>query len=262
VLGLLLSLPAAFCDDVKVVILPSIAGKGGPSLSELYDLAKRELAERACVSVREDEAVLERCGADAECIGRAITDVGADVGLTVALVRAADEWLTSVRWVRPGTSENVVETDTSPGPGLVSSALAAQIVAVLDRARVQRGAWLDIDVRPREAHVELVRGGESLPIASGRSLLPPGTYEVVAEAPGHAARREQIELEAGGHASLTLELDEDLRIVERWWFWTLIGAAAAGAAAGVAIGLAADRGPPCLCVASSVGACADPCREH
>jgi len=108
-------------------------------------------------------------------------------------------------------------------------------------------AELTIHVTGNAEDVEVLRDGERVPPAIYDIAVPanPGHTLVTAERDGEAVARQELEIEPGGHAEVTLDLavvpsaretaeranqpdehspepleEESGSIIQKWWFWT------------------------------------------
>ena len=95
------------------------------------------------------------------------------------------------------------------------------------------GACLDRLQRHREAVEAFERYLTEQPEASNRSEVESRVRELRAAAEREREREEALEREAERRAALQAELDArnaPRPLIQRWWFWTIIGAVVIGAA--------------------------------
>lgn len=143
-------------------------------------------------------------------------------------------------------------------PGRHVLRLTGQGLRPLEVVReVAPGASVAVDLRPEPVDVEtrlavlasvrnaeVVLDGMLMGTDGYSARINPGRHEVVVRARGHLPYSTTLDIEPGAAVRVRADLRRDVPITERWWFWTAVSVAAAGAIAGVAIAAASGTADP------------------
>jgi head-tail adaptor len=110
----------------------------------------------------------------------------------------------------------------------------------------------EVRIRVETPGVEVVLDDSRLSTEEMSSLrVRAGRHSLRVTAPRYIEETRQIDVASGGLTVVNISLQpdpafrEEVPLVRRWWFWTVIGVVAAGAATGLAVGLTRgeDLGP-------------------
>ncbi len=136
-----------------------------------------------------------------------------------------------VRFLETATPEDLARHETTVRTHLAEVSQRLAQVTLGDRA-------------PSTASVML--GG--LPLGADTRWVEPGRHDATADAPGHVPAVVSFVVREGEVVRLSTQLaarPAATPITERWWFWTAIGVAVAGAAVAVLVpALEPDRSQP------------------
>jgi tetratricopeptide (TPR) repeat protein len=121
-------------------------------------------------------------------------------------------------------------------PGGTTITVNAQLTA---KKKVTDDALIVVRTKP-QADISL--DGKALGRAPLEQRLAPGSYVLAANAEGYEEERVPMTLTLGDRRELDLELKKRGSILAKWWFWTAIGAVAAGGVATFVL-LTTERDP-------------------
>jgi hypothetical protein len=112
--------------------------------------------------------------------------------------------------------------------------------SALARVHLVYAQSLRLDATPAGAAV--VVDGHAEGTLPAVVAVAPGRHVVVVTSPGYSEARTELYVKAGEQLGWTTTLEQPKSIVQRWWFWTAIGAVAAGATVSVAL-VSTSHGP-------------------
>ena len=171
------------------------------------------------------------CGSDTVCIANKLRRFDARLGLVVVVNLALDPALVSLQLLdtdaRTMVGQSVGELEASQ---TLSSAIRARASEVFEAAGYSRAGRLIVDVTPGAAKVKV--SGESKPDKGKGNVftIKPGRYEVEAELSGYISAKTAAVVTGGDETRVAMVLEKSDNLVEKWWFWTAIGAVVAGGA--------------------------------
>lgn len=175
------------------------------------------------------------CVGDPPCLTRVGRFLKVDVVLVAQVTRAVgDEYLVNANTIEVSTGKVLRQLLRRPRgqKALIDAvrALAKELFRpATARLRVEVNADADVYIDGR-----LVGRGRSVDVPD----LLPGTHKVRARATGMTAFEGDVELAADEQRSLGVSLiamSESRPFYKTWWFWTLVGVAAAGGATGAVL---------------------------
>ncbi len=243
----------------KLAILPVlIAGPHGEAslssvLADVYAAAElrvglRLLSQEEMFVAGSSELVakVRDCGSDTACTANRLRSFDARLGLVVVVNLAIEPPLLGLQLLDTDERRLVAESlgAVEAADGGISAAIRRRAAELLERAGYPQAGRLKVVVQPVNARVA-IDGYEPDRGSVGRFTLPPGRYEVRAEADGHLPGTAAAVVTGGQESSVALSLVEESSVLGAWWFWTAIGVAVAG---GTAAALVATRSTTrCLC---------------
>lgn len=219
-------------DNLTEVLVASVASAGR------YAIVGREQFGAALGLGTEEQTMA--CAEDPVCLGRIATMVGAEEVVLGSLGHRAGRYLVNLSRIDVRAARAVHRVFRSV-PDELGPLIAAVSEASGEIMRPPPGA-ARITVNVPEAEV-LLDGEPVEPDPDGVYRgLEPGRHLLVVRADGYGEVRRQLEVERGVTADLAVSLSrEEVRVVERaapwytrWWVWTLVGVAVAGAGAATA----------------------------
>jgi hypothetical protein len=136
-----------------------------------------------------------------------------------------------------------IEQVVDPGPHTIQARVDGSRPFLLDRTlRPGESAQINVVLEALPAHLlvasnvsgaRVLLDGEPAGTTPLEASPPPGRHRVEVIAPGRITFRATLSLTAGATSRVSAELPlEPVALTRRWWFWTAIGVAVTGAAAG------------------------------
>lgn len=216
------------------------------SAEEIFVASSNDLASR-----------VSNCGSDTSCIANRLRAFDARYGLVVVVNLALEPPLMSLQLLDTDERTMVAESlgELTPEHGTISNAVRARAAEVLERAGYILAGRIIVDATPPAAIIE-IPGATADIGAPHRFTVAPGRYEVTAHLEGHHPASGVASAKAGEEVKLSLSLEAESSVVEQWWFWALIGVAAAGGATAAVLGTRSTS--RCVC-ATLGGVGCEPC---
>lgn len=191
-------------------------------------------------------AKVRDCGSDTSCIADRLRAFDARYGLVVVLNLAVSPPLLSLQLLDTDERRMVGESIGELGPGEnVSQAIRTRAAQLFDQAGWGQAGRIIVDVAPGRAKINLA---DRTPDEGTSNVftVPPGRYEVKAEADGHRAGQTEAVAIAGQETRVGLTLEEESSLLGSPWFWGVVGVAVAG---GTTAAIIATRPKTrCLCI--------------
>ncbi len=183
------------------------------------------------------------CGVDSACLGAAVGDLGASLGLWIAIYSTANRHLVTARLVdSTGGLKKPRVVDVTAAE--LAEKLRALVFDVLASERHPPMGRVRLEVRPEDASVMV----DATPTDRRDLFLAPGTHVLSADRDGHVPRSTEVAVSRGEVIDAALHLDPTPPSwYERPWTWVVAGAVvlAAGTLATVAV---LERGPAPLVI--------------
>lgn len=257
----------------RLAVLPSIvAGETGRATSQqVYDATANTSGWRLGLETLSYNELfidgtdpiakqLRACGAQAPCLAKVMGSHRIDSVLTVIVNFAVEPPLVTLGLIDGRTGDTVLSDVAELSGRPLEMLLAERCEKILDDAGFQRAGEATVTVQPAGGVVEmadgtLVRRTE----AQSTFRAVPGTYRVDIRREGHESTTREVTIVSGRNVAVDViltpvEVEETL--VEKPWFWVVIGAAAAGAAtAAVVVATSGGDDVGCLCVATPNSPC-------
>jgi len=223
---------AGLADNLTEVLLASVASAGH------FTIVGREQFGAALGFGTEEQTLA--CAEDPVCLGRIATMAGAEEVVLGSLGHRAGRYLVNLSRIDVRRARAVHRVFRST-PDEVGPLIGAVTEAARELMRPPPGA-ARVTVNVPEA-VLLIDDEEVSPDPDGVIRgLEPGRHLLVVQAEGYGEVRRHFDVDRGAVADLAVSLSRvEVRVVEssapwytRWWVWTLVGVAAAGAGAATA----------------------------
>jgi hypothetical protein len=245
---------AAQHGPVRLAVVPVIvASRGRPPTSAVFAAVWSAARSRINLAVMsEEEAFVSSatelsdhvgdCGPDTRCVSAQLRALGIGVGLMVVLNLDLDPPLVGLQLLDCERGSLLTESIAPVGAAKISTEtlineIRVRASKVFDEAGFALGGRLLVKVTPAEASVRL-RSNDDRAMPSERTsassfFVPPGRYRVLAALDGYEDGTGDTEVRPGEETMLSVVLREKAKIYESFWFWAVIGVAAAGATAAV-----------------------------
>jgi hypothetical protein len=202
---------------------------------------RAELSERAL-----DEA-LRNCGADARCLSVRLEERSIDLAALVVVNLSSSPPLITLRLLRTQGAKVLAERAVSApreGPPVLD-VVSRELASLLESGGYPVLGRVNVETNPENTNVRFEASGV-VQHAASIFLVPPGVHRVSLGADDHESASTSIRVERLKESTLAVRLEPEPALYERWWFWTIAGAAVVTAVAGTLV-LARDPGRLRLC---------------
>ncbi len=226
-------------ENLTEVLLSTVAARGQ------YAIVGREQFSAAMGFGGEEQTMA--CAEDPVCLGRIGTLVGAEEVILGALGQRGGRYLVSLSRIDVRRAHAVHRIFRST-PAEVMPLIEAVRTSAEELMAPPPGS-LRVTVNVEDAVIQ-VDGEVQEPDPDGIIRgLEPGTHELLVEAEGHAEVAREFNVERGVTAELAVSLSPigaaaPTPWYRRWWVWTIVGVAVAGAGAATTAVLLTQDDPP------------------
>ena len=270
-LVVLATLAAQSSAPARIAVLPSVVGAGDVTPRQIFEAAATATEWRLALAPLSYEALflegsapiarrLRECGAQADCLARAMQSNRIDLLLNVIVSFAIEPPLVTLSLIDQASGEARRTDVFEPKEEPLDAALARRAQRLLDDAGFERAGDAAVVVRPAGADVTL-DGANVVERTAARTLFraAPGTYPLRVALDGYLDVQRSIAITGGERADVDVLLQqvpvESAGLLERPWFWVAAGAVVAGAVTTAVVLSNRDPAARCLCIATVDAPC-------
>lgn len=186
-----------------------------------------------------ESARLENCGADLQCLARALEPLSLSYALLLVVNTEVTPPLVALRALDLRQRKIVAEEVGSVDPAKLGETMNQRAHRLFDTLGFAEAGKITVRREPDDAAID-VSPAPLAPIAADRFWVAPGAYRVTARSSDQSAAAE-VAAVAREEREVRLRVPESTSIVESPWLWAGVGAAAAAIAVAI-IAASADGG--------------------